>query len=437
MWLIRTFTGPYYFVTCSLLHNDQTYASAHESLVKSGLSGTLVSSIHRLKDNNNKDGGYFIFGDVSVKLEGTYRLQFTLFEIQDGNAEHLSSIVSDAFVAHPAKNFPGMSESTFLTRTFSEQGVRLRLRKEPRYRLGNRGPASDDYQPRQYNSQKRRQSQIGTESPVEQGTNYSISQTQAPPGYGEQLRSQANDYSAFGVSATQLQTPTTSGGYYDPPLQRTSLSSQSESFGSLGDETPSKRLKTEADATQSSLWGQNYSLQGSQYGQRPGSFSQPGPTYGGVGQGMTAVYGRDSGNPYGPRRNENQYSPYDLSGARPIQTPTTPGYFSSQHQSQFPSMAQSQNFGQSFSQGMAPDFPLSSRLNSFDTPIYGQSASYMPRGSFSGMSSLQPSSSYRAPSFSQTGLTFGGPNAQLPAPGSGQDFTSYPTGWPSRDNQPT
>jgi hypothetical protein len=33
---------------------------------------------------------------------------------------------------YAAKNFPGMSESTFLSRSFGDQGVRLRIRKEPR-----------------------------------------------------------------------------------------------------------------------------------------------------------------------------------------------------------------------------------------------------------------------------------------------------------------
>ena len=69
------------------------------------LAGTLVSSLHRLKDvdNNGKtllwmvfsmaaryadmvdqfsDGAFFVFGDLSVKLEGEYRLKFTLFEMR-------------------------------------------------------------------------------------------------------------------------------------------------------------------------------------------------------------------------------------------------------------------------------------------------------------------------------------------------------------------
>ena len=58
--------------------------------------------------------------------------------------------MSQLFPVVSTKSFPGMSESTGLTRSFSEQGCRLRLRKEPRTMLKPRGPAADDYQPRSY-----------------------------------------------------------------------------------------------------------------------------------------------------------------------------------------------------------------------------------------------------------------------------------------------
>lgn len=45
------------------------------------LSGSLVSSLHRLKDISNKDGGFFVFGDISVKVQGTFRLHFSLFDL--------------------------------------------------------------------------------------------------------------------------------------------------------------------------------------------------------------------------------------------------------------------------------------------------------------------------------------------------------------------
>ncbi|KAH6680353.1 velvet factor-domain-containing protein, partial [Halenospora varia] len=74
----------------------------------------------------------FHLGDLSIKMEGTFRLKFTLFEMRDSEYSFISEIVSEPFTVHSPKHFLGMSESTFLTRSFSDQGVRLRLRKEPR-----------------------------------------------------------------------------------------------------------------------------------------------------------------------------------------------------------------------------------------------------------------------------------------------------------------
>ncbi|PKK72867.1 velvet factor, partial [Rhizophagus diaphanus] len=99
------------------------------------LAGTVVSSLHKLKDIDNKDGGFFVFGDISVRVEGRYRLRFSLFEIIRDEVVHIQSVVSDVFTVYSPKAFPGMSESTFLSRSFSDQGVRIRIRKEHRIQM--------------------------------------------------------------------------------------------------------------------------------------------------------------------------------------------------------------------------------------------------------------------------------------------------------------
>ncbi|KAK3984591.1 velvet factor-domain-containing protein [Cladorrhinum sp. PSN332] len=119
------------------------------SEVKTGdLAGTVVSSLYNLKDLNNTQGGFFIFGDLSVKKEGTFRLEFILFELRTATREcwQLSSKVSDEFNVYASKNFPGLQESTFLTRSFSDQGVRLRLRKDSRTVLSRKRTASNAQQ---------------------------------------------------------------------------------------------------------------------------------------------------------------------------------------------------------------------------------------------------------------------------------------------------
>lgn len=48
---------------------------------KEYLSGATVSSLYRLRDIDNTDGGFFVFGDLAVKKQGYFRLYFSLFEM--------------------------------------------------------------------------------------------------------------------------------------------------------------------------------------------------------------------------------------------------------------------------------------------------------------------------------------------------------------------
>ncbi|KAG0198217.1 hypothetical protein BGX28_008330 [Mortierella sp. GBA30] len=121
--------SPYLFMCCNLVHAEdpsgEIVAPAHRAL-----AGTVVSSLNRLKDVDNSDGGFFVFGDMSVRIEGRFRLRFTLFELVEGRVIHLMTTISNTLTVHSSKTFPGMSESTFLSRSFSDQGVRIRIRKD-------------------------------------------------------------------------------------------------------------------------------------------------------------------------------------------------------------------------------------------------------------------------------------------------------------------
>ncbi|KAF2001873.1 hypothetical protein P154DRAFT_154633 [Amniculicola lignicola CBS 123094] len=131
--------SPYLFM-CVSLHKadkDEPWDGLHASRA---LVGALTSSLHRLKDVDNKDGAFFVFGDISVRVQGIFRLRFSLFDLRKEaqSAEFLGSITSEPFRVLLAKDFKGMEESTYLSRAFSDQGVRLRLRKEPRAMMGTK-----------------------------------------------------------------------------------------------------------------------------------------------------------------------------------------------------------------------------------------------------------------------------------------------------------
>ncbi|CAG5141084.1 uncharacterized protein ALTATR162_LOCUS860 [Alternaria atra] len=130
--------NPYIFVSVSLYKPDRDEPVEHTP--NDSLAGTLVSSLHRLKDVDNKDGGFFVFGDISVKIQGSYRLHFTMYEFQPSSSEFqfLNSATSERFDVVLPKDFKGLEESTYLSRAFSDQGVRLRLRKEARGMMSNK-----------------------------------------------------------------------------------------------------------------------------------------------------------------------------------------------------------------------------------------------------------------------------------------------------------
>lgn len=102
-------------MTCSLVPG--TSVDHLQIPATQALCGQMVSSLHRLKDTNNEgnataiarfeqqrltgatDGGFFVFGDVSVRLLGRHQLLFSLFELRKENGEvaFLKSITSDSF----------------------------------------------------------------------------------------------------------------------------------------------------------------------------------------------------------------------------------------------------------------------------------------------------------------------------------------------------
>ena len=133
------------------------------------LTGSPVAGMAYLDRPN--PAGYFIFPDLSVRHEGLYRLSFSLFEElkedKDGDADPpggspkskdklLSSnpmaprahvhfrleVKSIPFAVYSAKKFPGLSESTPLSRTVAEQGCRVRIRRDVRMRRRDKGNES-------------------------------------------------------------------------------------------------------------------------------------------------------------------------------------------------------------------------------------------------------------------------------------------------------
>ena len=115
------------------------------------LTGTPVAGMVYL--DRPSQAGYFIFPDLSVRHEGKFRLSFSLYEelksvedndkseeaaklssAGDAHVTHRLEVKSEPFTVFSAKKFPGLTESTTLSRTVAEQGCRVRIRRDVRMR---------------------------------------------------------------------------------------------------------------------------------------------------------------------------------------------------------------------------------------------------------------------------------------------------------------
>ncbi|EMD85134.1 hypothetical protein COCHEDRAFT_33742 [Bipolaris maydis C5] len=109
------------------------------------LIGMNAVNACRLNDTKNKPGFWFVLQDLSVRTEGTFRLKLFLFDIGAGDGTNatvaadgptrgkgkcLAVNFSDPFTVYSAKKFPGVIESTPLSKCFAQQGIKIPIRKD-------------------------------------------------------------------------------------------------------------------------------------------------------------------------------------------------------------------------------------------------------------------------------------------------------------------
>ena len=231
--------GPYFFITCNLVQPPESTAPQPQS---NALVGTVVSSLHRLKNTDNKEGAFFVFGDLSVRPEGQFALQFNLYEIRDQWAVHLRSILSEKFTVQGPKVFPGLNESTPLTRSFSEQGVRLRVRKEPRLLLRKRGPSCPNYIPRKYQNRDQLKNEDREDASGSPGSSrHSQAETIQAPLEGQQS-SEGYDSN---IDELQMKRPRTGSehSHFSHHTQPSAYALQSQQVASFGQQRPQLLVK--------------------------------------------------------------------------------------------------------------------------------------------------------------------------------------------------
>ncbi|KAL1952818.1 hypothetical protein VTO42DRAFT_4123 [Malbranchea cinnamomea] len=128
----------------------QHIAQPHVGMFTRNLIGSLSASAFRLTDPDNKLGIWFILQDLSVRTEGSFRLKMNFVDVgtrpqspgqagngaanssmlNHGSAPVLASVFSDVFHVYSAKKFPGVIESTPLSKCFAIQGIKIPIRKD-------------------------------------------------------------------------------------------------------------------------------------------------------------------------------------------------------------------------------------------------------------------------------------------------------------------
>ncbi|KAJ1930478.1 hypothetical protein IWQ60_000263 [Tieghemiomyces parasiticus] len=135
--------SPYYFMFATLTTEDGSkeihILPDYQTHI---IRGSVVSSIYFARDTDDVEGAFFLFPDISVRVEGTYRLKFSLFEIVGNVVYFCKSCISSPFTIYSAKKFPGMDPSTALSQAFAKQGLKVRMRSENRRKKSH--PSVDD-----------------------------------------------------------------------------------------------------------------------------------------------------------------------------------------------------------------------------------------------------------------------------------------------------
>lgn len=133
------------------IHRVPVSSTAPQGMFTRNLIGSLAASAFRLTDPDDRIGIWFVLQDLSVRTEGTFRLRFSFVNVgvsaspttsngpsgsgamtgvNTGKAPVLAACFSEVFTVYSAKRFPGVVESTNLSKCFATQGIKIPIRKD-------------------------------------------------------------------------------------------------------------------------------------------------------------------------------------------------------------------------------------------------------------------------------------------------------------------
>ncbi|KAJ1836217.1 hypothetical protein IWW55_000041 [Coemansia sp. RSA 2706] len=103
--------------------------------IENNLLGDASATSWVVEDEHGERGCFFVFPNLSIRLEGRYRLRFLLIKLPSMTDPQptmvpkcLGTVFSEAFDVYSIKTFPGMIESTPLSRALAQQGLKIPIR---------------------------------------------------------------------------------------------------------------------------------------------------------------------------------------------------------------------------------------------------------------------------------------------------------------------
>lgn len=111
----------------------------------SALVGQLVRNPRRIEDLEGRQRSVFVFEDVAVRTQGTYRLEFMLGEARRPHSPRLAANVSDPFDVVAWEDYPGLSRSEIVpefSMHLHEQGIPIWMPPLHTTRAGDHEPAA-------------------------------------------------------------------------------------------------------------------------------------------------------------------------------------------------------------------------------------------------------------------------------------------------------
>ncbi|PVI01330.1 hypothetical protein DM02DRAFT_467330, partial [Periconia macrospinosa] len=132
-------TGPYGTPPVQMPMPVQPPPTSTAGMFTRNLIGSLTVNAFKLKDTENTTGFWFVLQDLSVRTEGVFRLKMNFVDVgsgqnnntlNTGRAPVLATCFSEPFQVYSAKKFPGVIESTPLSKVFASQGIKIPIRKD-------------------------------------------------------------------------------------------------------------------------------------------------------------------------------------------------------------------------------------------------------------------------------------------------------------------